>query len=71
MNAPFKADPLKEKALHDAINRATGSIAPTWPLDRMIAVNPYWEQVDDHFNQVADRQATLAGSSMTLVTCGI
>ena len=66
MNAPFKADPLKAKALHDAINRATGSIAPTWPLDRMIAVNPYWEQVGNHFNQVADRQATLAGSSMTL-----
>ena len=66
MNAPFKADPLKEKTLHDAIKRATGSIAPTWPLDRMIAVNPYWEQISHHFNQVADRQSRLAGSAMTL-----
>ncbi|WP_086478847.1 YbcC family protein [Oceanospirillum sanctuarii] len=67
MNAPLKTDSRQQNAaLLQAIQAATDSIAPTWPLDRMIAVNPYWEQISEHFNQVAEKQAKLAGSAMTL-----
>ncbi|EKE85346.1 YbcC family protein [Idiomarina xiamenensis] len=52
--------------LQAAINAACDSIAPNWPLDRMIAVNPYWSWVDKPFTEVAHRLARLAGSPMTM-----
>ena len=39
------------------LERACHSIAPTWPLDRFIAVNPFWEHVG---RPVPDVSATLA-----------
>ncbi len=35
---------LDRDALHDAVRQSCAKIAPTWPLDRMIAVNPLWER---------------------------
>ena len=32
--------------LKTAIDAACARIAPTWPLDRFIAVNPYWGQLE-------------------------
>ncbi|MBE3655909.1 hypothetical protein BOO92_04240 [Vibrio navarrensis] len=52
--------------LHSAISSACNSIAPNWPLDRMIAVNPYWSWVDKPFNQVAHHLAKLAGSPLAM-----
>lgn len=52
--------------LDSAIQSACDSISPNWPLDRMIAVNPYWSLVDRPFDQVAHQLATLAGSSMAM-----
>jgi uncharacterized protein YbcC (UPF0753/DUF2309 family) len=58
--------PTISDALTQAIEAATRSIAPSWPLDRMIAVNPYWGQVHESFQKAAYTQARLAGSSMTM-----
>lgn len=37
---------LTHAALDEAISRACARIAPTWPLDRFIAVNPLWGLID-------------------------
>ena len=44
-----------------AANKACGAIAPNWPLDQMIAVNPYWQQKDTPFREVSAKLAALAG----------
>lgn len=49
-----------------AIEDALGAIAPTWPLDRQIAVNPYWGFIDHTFDQAAATLRRLVGSRFTL-----
>jgi uncharacterized protein YbcC (UPF0753/DUF2309 family) len=44
-----------------ACRQACASIAPTWPLDQAIAVNPHWERVGLPVRQVAARMAVLGG----------
>lgn len=51
-------------ASHDfeaACAQACQAIAPAWPLDRAIAVNPHWERVALPLRQVAARMAVLGG----------
>ena len=43
-----------------ALQKACGLIAPTWPLDQLIAVNPFWEMRDEPFAQVSARLSALA-----------
>ena len=57
-------DTEKLAALNTAIAGACKTIAPNWPLDRMIAVNPYWGMVDNPFQTVHRRLASLGGSSL-------
>ncbi|MEZ5976976.1 MAG: DUF2309 domain-containing protein [Planctomycetota bacterium] len=45
----------------DAVREACRRVAPTWPLDRFIAVNPYWGYVDRDVRSVAAELAALAG----------
>jgi len=61
--APVRVSP---EALHHAIDSAIDSIAPTWPLDRMIAVNPYWGRIHQPFEEAAAALSRLAGSPMTM-----
>lgn len=42
-----------------ACEAACQSIAPAWPLDRAIAVNPHWERIGRPVRQVAARMAVL------------
>lgn len=44
-----------------ACERACQAIAPAWPLDRAIAVNPHWARTDRPVRLVAARMAVLAG----------
>ena len=44
-------------ALDAAFNNACDFIAPTWPLDQMIAVNPLWELRQFTYQEVAARLA--------------
>jgi uncharacterized protein YbcC (UPF0753/DUF2309 family) len=43
---------------------ACDSIAPTWPLDRFIAVNPYWGRIGQPFAKVDADLKRLMGSSL-------
>ena len=46
-----------------AITRACSRVAPVWPLDRMIAVNPFWGFVDAPFERAAAELAALSGAT--------
>lgn len=43
-----------------AVTSACDRIAPTWPLDQMIAVNPWWELRDQAFADVSAKLSTLS-----------
>ncbi len=53
------------EALHaeieHACSQACHSIAPAWPLDRAIAVNPHWSRIGMPVRKVAARMAVLGG----------
>lgn len=51
-------------AIDDAVDAACRAIAPTWPLDRFIAVNPYWGWKDQPFDGAAAQLGRLCGSPM-------
>jgi uncharacterized protein len=48
------------------IDAACARIAPTWPLDRFIAVNPYWGWRTSAAPEAAATLGTLAGTSLTM-----
>jgi len=54
-----------QEARHAAIEcacvQACQAIAPAWPLDRAIAVNPHWSRVGMPVRRVAARMAVLGG----------
>ncbi|RZF82947.1 DUF2309 domain-containing protein [Pseudoalteromonas sp. CO325X] len=49
-----------------AITQACQYIAPNWPLDQMIAVNPFWEMRGLAIEDVAARLATLANVDLLM-----
>jgi uncharacterized protein len=51
-----------------AFDQACGYIAPTWPLDKMIAVNPMWELRHLPYEQVAARLSALGNIKSHLPT---
>ena len=53
-------------ALRPVIDAACARIAPTWPLDRFIAVNPYWGHLERPIAAAAAHLAALAGSPMLM-----
>ncbi len=53
-------------ALQGAIDTACARIAPAWPLDRLIAVNPYWGFVDQPVEQAAAHFGALSGARLTM-----
>ena len=54
----------EQQTIADALDAACRAIAPTWPLDRFIAVNPYWSWVNQPFNATAQQLGRLVGSRM-------
>lgn len=44
----------------EQIDNACGRIAPTWPLEELIAVNPWWEMRDHTFAEVSARIEALS-----------
>jgi uncharacterized protein len=55
-----------DTALRSVIDAACARIAPTWPLDQFIAVNPYWGHVERPIATAAAHIAALAGSTMLM-----
>lgn len=68
MSASATAIPTTNEPLKQAIQSAVDSIAPSWPLDRLIAVNPYWGHVQHSFDATAKTLAKLAGSPLAMPT---
>jgi uncharacterized protein YbcC (UPF0753/DUF2309 family) len=58
--------PDTARSLGAAIDAACDRIAPTWPLDRFIAVNPYWGWRASPIDDTAAWLATLAGTALTM-----
>ncbi|UYV20616.1 DUF2309 domain-containing protein [Halomonas qaidamensis] len=50
----------------DALKRATDAIAPVWPLDQWIAVNPWWGLKHQPIEQVSHDLNRRAGQPMTM-----
>lgn len=50
---------------HD-VDAACDRIAPTWPLDRFIAVNPYWGWRSTDITDAAAHLGSLAGTTLTM-----
>ncbi|MDR8017709.1 YbcC family protein [Ectopseudomonas guguanensis] len=57
---------IDRDVLHGAAARACERIAPTWPLDRLIAVSPLWERRQQRWSEVAEQLWRRAGSRLTL-----
>jgi len=57
---------MTDAALQQAVDRACGTIAPTWPLDRFIAVNPFWPRIDKPLPRVAGELAALSGARLLM-----
>ena len=58
-------DTVALETLH-AIDVACARIAPAWPLDRLIAVNPWWGYVDQPIEEAAAELASLGGGRLTM-----
>lgn len=55
------APAISAEAIEQACRQACQHIAPTWPLDQSIAVNPHWKRIHLPLQTVAARMAVLAG----------
>ena len=53
-----------KSSVEEALVSACARIAPTWPLDRFIAVNPYWGFTHQPIEQAAANLSRLCGSPM-------
>jgi len=51
-------------AVAQAVTAACQRIAPSWPLDRFVAVNPYWGWIDHPIERLDGRLQQLAGSPL-------
>jgi uncharacterized protein len=54
------------RPLEQLVEEAGRTIAPTWPLDRWIAVNPFWNLRQEAISEVAARLGTVAGLPLTM-----
>jgi uncharacterized protein YbcC (UPF0753/DUF2309 family) len=57
---------IDPEVLKGAVERACGRIAPTWPLDRSIAVNPFWPLIHEPLPKVAGDLAALSGGRLLM-----
>ena len=51
---------------NNLLNKVCGYIAPNWPLDQMIAVNPFWEMRHMPIEDVSARLDTLCNANMLM-----
>jgi uncharacterized protein len=52
--------------LEASVTEACQRIAPTWPLDQFIAVNPYWGFVEQPIAQAAKQLGQLSGTPLVM-----
>jgi uncharacterized protein YbcC (UPF0753/DUF2309 family) len=56
----------KNESITLAVKKACARIAPTWPLDQFIAVNPFWGFIDQPFEQLAVTIENLCGTQLIM-----
>src|SRR5512143_2152485 len=61
VHARVESDDAVNARIEEACGQACQAIAPAWPLDRAIAVNPHWSRVGMPVRRVAARMAVLGG----------
>jgi uncharacterized protein len=66
MNAPLNANLMQNHFIAQSIAQACERIAPTWPLDQFIAVNPYWGWVQQPMAHAAAQLGTLSVTRLTM-----
>ncbi|HEX8703748.1 MAG TPA: DUF2309 domain-containing protein [Myxococcaceae bacterium] len=54
------------RGVQEAVERACARIAPTWPLDRFIAVNPFWGFTGMTLPAVSAQLSALSGSRLVM-----
>ena len=52
--------PSLNESQQEKVSEACGRIAPTWPLDELIAVNPWWEMRQQPFSEVSAKLEALS-----------
>ena len=52
--------------LEEVVTRVCSKIAPTWPLDLFIAVNPFWAMVERPLPEVSAEIGALSGSRLVM-----
>ncbi len=60
MKTTIQNSPTLTTQQHNILIDAASSIAPSWPLDKLIAVNPLWPLVDKPFDTVATQLSAMA-----------
>jgi uncharacterized protein YbcC (UPF0753/DUF2309 family) len=55
-----------DQAVAAAVNRATQKIAPLWPLEHFVAVNPFLGLSHLEFSKATETMAQVAGARMTM-----
>ncbi|MFZ6690176.1 YbcC family protein [Undibacterium sp. SXout20W] len=53
-------------SIEQAVQSACGRVAPNWPLDRSIAVNPWWGWIDQPMRVASATMDRLIGSRFTM-----
>jgi len=53
-------------SLADVLRAACAKVSPVWPLERFVAVNPYFGMRDQDFETVAQTLADVAGVRSTM-----
>lgn len=66
MNANFKANINFKQKYRKYIDSAIKKIMPSWPLDKSIAVNPWFSQTSHHLYDVLNKVSTLSDASLVL-----
>lgn len=59
-------NPQELTPLKSALGAVAKKIAPVWPLESFVAVNPYLGMIGDDFRSVAHRLRRVAGARMTM-----
>jgi len=65
-HGPSVAQASSAPPFEEAIDRACARIAPTWPLDRFIAVNPFWGMIDRPLPEVAATLRARSGADLLM-----
>ena len=66
MNAPARSVNDLDTHTRTAVDIACARIAPTWPLDQFIAVNPFWGYIDRPLPAAASELAALGGAKLLM-----